>query len=114
MVLSQLLASAPDFPTGWSALGIGAFVAAPAWALAYKFYLDNKALVKDAIERERELSSTTVPALTEASRLLSTAPARFDQALSQASTATKASEQDLALRRLEDLAERLERRDRNR
>lgn len=108
-VFSSLLAATPTDLPPWTSLGLGAFVAAPAWGVAWKLYQDNKALIKDALARERELSSTTIPALTEATRLLSTAPARFDEALNQASNATKASEVDLLMRRLEQTIDSLSR-----
>lgn len=62
---------------------------------------------KDAIARERELADKLGPLLASAAEVLSTAPARFDQALGQAQSATRMSEVDGMVQRLESAIARI-------
>lgn len=122
MVLS---ASATD-PSQWTQvgqLGIGALVAVPfsvgcsvLWKSLQKEREKSDLLqlarvqdAKDAVIRERDLADHLVPLLSQAAELLSTAPARFDRALSQATDATRSNELETAVRRLEQSADRLAR-----
>jgi hypothetical protein len=56
---------------------------------------------KDAVHRERELADRLGPLLAEAAKVLATAPERFDQALNQVRDATRSSEVDNLMQRLE-------------
>lgn len=61
------------------------------------------ALRQGEVLRERELADRLVPLLTEAVKVLSTAPERFDQALSQVQNATSATRTESLLTRLESV-----------
>lgn len=126
MALSHCLAASQDL-VSWgpalSQLGIGALVAVPSstgclvlWRAWQKERDKNELLqlariqdAKDATLRERELSNTVVPMLSESSQLLATVPVRFEQALAQASDATRAGDLERAVKTLLTSAEQLKR-----
>lgn len=113
-----LLASSSDLVTLGPALtqiGVGSLIAAPAFATTWQLWkrLDKEREevrllqlarvqdAKDAVLRERELADRLGPLLANAAEVLSTAPARFDQALNQVQTASRSSEVDQLMQRLE-------------
>ncbi len=92
------LAADPSFGQ-WSQIGIGALIAAPAYAVVAVLWKDRKkceAEVKElndkATSRERELADRLAPLLAEAARILSSAPAQFEQALRTTRTSSEADQ----------------------
>lgn len=120
----MLLSATATDPTIWSQfsqLGIGALVAVPfsvgcsiLWKALSAERTKNELLqlarvqdAKDAVTRERELADRLGPLLANAAEVLSTAPARFDQALGQVQSATRMSEVDGLMNRLEQTVSRI-------
>lgn len=82
------MATSIDLGPALTQIGIGALIAVPAYATAWKLWgarekalAENTRLRDDQIARERELAERTVPALVEAAKMLAQAPDRFDRAL---------------------------------
>src|SRR6185295_9982657 len=104
----MLLSATTDPSNPWTQLGIGALVAVPfsagcsiLWKALQAERTKSELLqlarvndAKEAVHRERELADKLGPLLANAAEVLSTAPARFDQALSQVGSASRSSEVD--------------------
>lgn len=91
--IGSLIISVATDPTSgqWAQIGIGALIAMPAYAVVAVLWRDRgrketeiKQLNEKATSRERELADRLVPLLTEAARVLASAPAQFDQAIKSA------------------------------
>ncbi len=70
----------------WSQIGIGALIALPAYTGLWALWKDRRRIEREtrdlndhALARERELSDRIAPLLTEAVRVLSIVPARFEE-----------------------------------
>lgn len=106
----------------WSQIGIGALIAMPAYAVVAVLWRDRgrkeaevKQLNDKATSRERELADRLVPLLTEAARVLSSAPGQFDQAIRNAAAATAGrSDVDRVLDKLDRVIGDLDRGDNER
>lgn len=94
--IGSLIISVATDPTSgqWAQIGIGALIAMPAYAVVTILWRDRgrkeaeiKQLNEKATSRERELADRLVPLLTEAARVLASAPAQFDQAIKSAAGA---------------------------
>lgn len=110
---SFVVAVASD-PTSsqWAQIGIGALIAMPAYAVVTVLWRDRgrkeseiKNLNDKATSRERELADRIVPLLTEAARVLASAPAQFDQAIK---SVTGGSDVDRVLSKLNRVIEDLD------
>ncbi len=115
---SIFVTAATDPSVGqWSQIGIGALIAMPAYAVVAVLWRDRgrkeaeiKLLNDKATSRERELADRLVPLLTEAARVLASAPAQFDQAIKTASgTATYNTDMERVLEKLNRVIGELDR-----
>lgn len=109
LLLSQSPATSPD-PLTFNQLGIAAVVCALLLAgllIVWKQLLASQArerqLLADQVGREKEIADRIVPLLVSGLEVLTTTPAKFQQAMDQARSSTSRSELDLVLARLEDM-----------
>lgn len=117
----SFLSALTSDPNPWAQLGLSSIVAVllfGALSVVWKAYQaernKNELLqiarvqdAKDSVTRERELADRLGPLLANAAEVLSTAPARFDQALGQVQSASRMSEVDNLMSKLEQTVSRI-------
>lgn len=101
-------ASSPD-TINFSQLGIASVICVLLLAgllIVWKQLLASQArerqLLADQVGREKEIADRIVPLLVSGLEVLTTAPAKFQQAMDQAAASTSRSDLDSVLSRLED------------